>query len=372
MTLLTGDSTLSRPRELVIVMLVPRFHTNLYFAVRALVDAGHKVHLVCGQTEGIEDHSIIRPIYPELPMTVARAFRLLRDLSPDLLIIRRVKGLSLPIFTAALLRGDHVVGYDQRPYFSPRSWRKILSELVRGRPMRRLTPVLGLNRAGFPDRLASYIPFPVENPSIRRKYAPGGVVRILMVGKLSQRRKKHLFLIEALKSIRNVGQFTLTLVGSTKLVAGENGNGYIDAVMSEAKSGLLAGQIDVIPDLPFQRMSEVYSAHDICVLPSISEPLGTAPLEGMAFGCVPIISRDCGSAGYIDGKNCGFLIDPDDRASLENALESLVSNPSMIAKMGEKARSLTESEFSAARFVERIEGLFDPDLRKSRRSSRIL
>jgi hypothetical protein len=173
-----------RSCPLVIVLVVPRFHTNLYFVVRALVAAGHKVQLICARSDGIEDHSVVRPIYPNLSVSPLAAYKLLRELSPDLLIIRKVKGLSGSFFLTGLLRGIRVVGYDQQPYFRRRSCWKLASEFFGGRPVMRLTPVLGLNRYGPPDRLAAYIPFPVERPVAReRQYAPGGVVRILCVGK---------------------------------------------------------------------------------------------------------------------------------------------------------------------------------------------
>jgi glycosyltransferase involved in cell wall biosynthesis len=147
------------------------------------------------------------------------------------------------------------------------------------------------------------------------------------------------------------------LVGSSNLDVGQGSEAYRDAVISQASSGPLAGKIRVILDASFRQMAEIYASHDVCVLPSVNEPLGSAPLESMAFGCVPVISTGCGSAGYIDGKDCGLLVDADDLASLSDVLKTLIANPSLVAQMGKKAKSLVESEFDDAHFVERIESL---------------
>lgn len=346
------------PRRLSIAILVPRFHTNLYYAVRALVDAGHEVHLICRDDKGIEDHSIIRPIYPDRPVSFSSAFALLRRLAPDLLIIRDTAGLSRHFFAASMLCGYRPIGYDQNPHYRRRSVRKMLSGFLRGRPVRRITPVLGLDRSGPPDRFSSYVPFPVERPTGGvREYVPGGVVRILCVGKLSQKRKNQLLLVEALAPLRQTGHFTLTLVGSSRLDVDQGSEAYRDALMSHARSGPLSGKISILADVAFRDMPAIYASHDVCVLPSESEPLGTAPLEAMSYGCVPVISMDCGSAGYIDGKDCGFIVKAGDVESLARVLKPLIENPERIARLGQRARVVIEEEFSGVGFVEKIEKL---------------
>ena len=358
MTAPGGDDGPEGKRGLSIVFLVPRFHTNLYYAMRALVDAGHTVYLICRDDHGIEDHSIVQPIYPDRPVSFSSAFALLRRLAPDLLIIRDTAGLSRRFFVAAMLGGYRPIGYDQNPHYRRRSLRKIVSGFLRGRPVRRITPVRGLDRSAPPDRFSSYIPFPVERPAGEaREYAPGGVVRILCVGKLSQKRKNQLLLIEALAAFRQAGRFTLTLVGSSRLDIDQGSEAYRDALMSHAQSGPLSGQISILPDIPFRDMPAIYASHDVCVLPSGSEPLGTAPLEAMAYGCVPIISTDCGSAGYVDGKDCGFLVKAGDVESLARTLKPLIENPERIARLGQRARAVIEEEFGGAGFVEKIEQL---------------
>lgn len=54
--------TMRNDRRLSVLFVVPRFHTNLFFATRALVDYGHKVSVIATSSMLIEDHSVVRPI----------------------------------------------------------------------------------------------------------------------------------------------------------------------------------------------------------------------------------------------------------------------------------------------------------------------
>lgn len=86
----------------------------------------------------------------------------LRAAAPDLLLVRQVEGLSAAVTAYGYRHDIPTYAYDQRPLDRRRSLRKIAMDLVRGRPMRRVTPVPGLGRSTPKDRLAVYLPFPVE------------------------------------------------------------------------------------------------------------------------------------------------------------------------------------------------------------------
>jgi glycosyltransferase involved in cell wall biosynthesis len=337
-------------RGLSIVFVVPRFHTNLFHAVSALTDAGHIVNLVCVRRERAEDHTVVQPTYVSPKTPIPTIIRMLRDFAPDLLFIRKVPPLSRRFFVASIFLGIRAFAYDQSPVHMRRSMRKIAFDLVRGVPVRRITPVLGLDRSTPPDSASLYLPFPVDaTPARDRSYAPGGVVRILSVGKLGQSRKNHHVLIDALAKLQNVGSFSLTIVGAS--VPGA------DSLLQQVQDRGLAGRTRILADLPFSEMAAVYRAHDVCVLASSREPLGTAPLEGMAYGCVPIISDECGSAGYVFGENCGFIVKAGVVESLRDTFRTLLSHPEKVHELGMRARTVAEKKFNKQLFVQRVESL---------------
>jgi glycosyltransferase involved in cell wall biosynthesis len=347
-------------RPLSFVFVVPRFHTNLFSAVRALKDAGHRVSLICRDQEGIEDHSVVGPIYPGLDASVSDMAAILRPLAPDLVIIRRVRGLSDRVFLAAVRAGYRRIAYDQQPYLAARPPWRIITNLLKGLPHRRFTPVLGLDESSKPDRFSTYIPFPIEIPlELTRDYAPESKVRLLCVGKLSQPRKNQRMLIEVLKKLRHLGRrnFLLTLAGSSKASINEGDERYLQSLRAEASSGSLSGHITILSDVPFSDMGELYRSHDICVLPAINEPLGTAPQEAMGYGCVPVISSSCGSAGYLKNLDCGFIVDPASPQSIERVLGDLFSDPVQVEKLGKGARASAAGRFSDGPFVRRMEKL---------------
>jgi glycosyltransferase involved in cell wall biosynthesis len=348
------------PRPLSFVFVVPRFHTNLFSAVRALKEAGHIVNLICRDHEGIEDHSFAQPIYPGLDASISNLSSILRRLAPDLVIIRRIKGLSERVFVAAVLGGYRRIAYDQAPYLQARHLWRAVTDLIRGMPYRRFTPVLGIDPAGHPDRFSTYVPFPIEMPpDLTRDYAPEGRVRILCVGKLSQPRKNQQLLIDVLETLWRAGRrnFSLTLAGSSADSINEGDQSYLRSLEAQAASGLLKGHIEIRPDVPFAGMGELYRTHDVCILPASNEPLGTSPQEAMGYGVVPVISSSCGSAGYIKDLDCGFIVDLSAPETIERVLDKLLSDPVLLPKLGQKARAAAAERFSDALFVRRMEAL---------------
>jgi hypothetical protein len=51
----------TKPNGKTILFVVPRFHTNLFFATRALVRAGYKVHVFARKSATLEDYSVVTP-----------------------------------------------------------------------------------------------------------------------------------------------------------------------------------------------------------------------------------------------------------------------------------------------------------------------
>jgi len=341
-----------------ILFVLPSYHTNLYYALKALRQAGHRTHLVCAKGhDGASAITDTHTLVDQGHLTHRDAAALMRRINPNLVIIRKTGRLSKLMHRVGVLQRRKLIGYDQRPYLRPRHLGQVAHGVLNGRPIRRFTPVHGL--AGRPDPRAAYIPFPVEPmpAGAERSYAPNGVVRILCVGKLTERRKNHFLLLRALEPLASRFDFHVTIVGSSSLDIGNPDPEYFKTLQDYARHGRLADRTEIVTDVPFSEMPAIYRNHDICVLPSRAEPLGTAPLEAMAQGCAAVVSSDAGSAYYVEsGKEaalpCGAVFPSGDEDALSGMLVELMAAAETLQTLGCNAAEWTRLEFGMTNFVE--------------------
>ena len=101
-------------------------------------------------------------------------------------------------------------------------------------------------------------------------------------------------------------------------------------------------------------LRELNAAADIFVLPTTSDLTPWACLEAMASGCAVISTRVGGIPELVRHEHNGFLIDKGDAGALADALDRLLSDPSLRCTMGARARDIVEREHSAEVNVGRI------------------
>lgn len=338
-----------------VLFSVPRFHTNLFFATKALVEAGHRVAVLAESRSIIEDYTHLEPIVLGKTPDRAQVRDVLSGFRPDLVVLRHPCVLSRHVAHAARRMRLRVLSYDQRPTTQRRGWLKRLSSFLQDRPWERVTPVPGPAGAMPADKATHFLPFPVEEmpvPRIAYRDPASGPVRVLCVGKLAQPRKRQDVLIDALRPISD--RVTLTLVGATdKSVAG------MDMAHRDRLADLAArnGWITIRPDMRFADMPALYAGHHICVLPSVGEPLGSAPLEAMAYGTIPVISECAGSAGYVTPGDNGLRVDMAKAGALGACLARLVDDPELRLRLSDGARRTARTELSPARFLQRVEAI---------------
>jgi glycosyltransferase involved in cell wall biosynthesis len=96
-------------------------------------------------------------------------------------------------------------------------------------------------------------------------------------------------------------------------------------------------------------VKKLYLEHDVLVMPSRTEGLPVALLEGMAHGCVPVVSDlPSGIPELVENGVSGFRIPPGDVAGFANAIESLVSGDRAISSMSDEAAARVASKFNIA------------------------
>jgi glycosyltransferase involved in cell wall biosynthesis len=93
--------------------------------------------------------------------------------------------------------------------------------------------------------------------------------------------------------------------------------------------------------LGFRRdMHNVYAGCQVIILPSKIEPFGMAPIQGMQFGLVPIVSRVCGVAEVLtDGQDALILNNHLDKHQLADLMERLLVDRELYKRLTSQAKA---------------------------------
>ncbi len=340
-----------------ILFVIPRFHTNLSAAIDGLVAAGVEVSIVCCRSELLEDHSQIDPKVITGDAASWNAIAgMLDDISPDMTLLRYTKGVSRKVFWLALFRKIPMLGYQQRAVNNPRNMLRLAYEtVVQGLPMQRFSPVRGLTHNGVrDDPHARYIPLPVAQARhpVKRTVDTGGPLRILCVAKITQPRKRHMLLLDAIEKLVEQHDCAVSLIGAdTKKVSGFS-HAKFEQFMDRVQNGPLRNRISLMVNVSPHEMPEHYLNHHVCVLPSDNEPLGTSPLEAMAFGTVPLVSTATGSAGTVELAGEGMVFRAGDVDDLHARLAAFASDRQKLEILGHQVREFAGDHLAPKRFVE--------------------
>jgi len=102
-----------------------------------------------------------------------------------------------------------------------------------------------------------------------------------------------------------------------------------------------------------------YAMSDVFVLPSVYEPRGAVINEAMACGLPVIVTDRCGSIGDIVQENDNAFIYPaGDAVALRDALDSIVSDDVLRARMGRRSREII-ADWDFARGVRGVRQMLD-------------
>lgn len=112
---------------------------------------------------------------------------------------------------------------------------------------------------------------------------------------------------------------------------------------------------DFRPDMP-----DVYAALDVFALPSTQpEPFGLVVIEAMASGKPVVATSPGGPSETVAEGETGYLVPPSDPTALAAALEKLLSDPELRARVGAAGRKRACELFGVARYVGDFERLYD-------------
>ena len=96
------------------------------------------------------------------------------------------------------------------------------------------------------------------------------------------------------------------------------------------------------------RLRQLYAQSDLFVLPTRADYSSWVAMEAMATGRPVIATRMGGIPDIVQHGETGFLAQPDDAATLAEAMKTLLGNSDLRRRMGVAGRAVVERDFNAS------------------------
>lgn len=170
-----------------------------------------------------------------------------------------------------------------------------------------------------------------------------------MVSVLRQ-QKDPLALVRAAELIQKNGRFKgkLAIVGNGDLAR---------TVVSEIET---RGLQELVRWFEFQQPASQYlKALDVFVLPSLWESLPIAVLEALGHGLPVIATNVCGTPEAVVAGKTGLLVEPHDPQGLARALETMLNDGALRARLGAEAERMATARFSIGRMAREISATYE-------------
>ncbi|MEL7496987.1 MAG: glycosyltransferase family 4 protein [Planctomycetota bacterium] len=173
-------------------------------------------------------------------------------------------------------------------------------------------------------------------------------------------RKGQRFLFEALPMIvREVPNFKLVLLGRFN-----RSERYIKQLRHQIKSESLFTRVKWLGLR--DNVQDFMAAFDLCVVPSVEEPLGLVAMEALAAGTPVVASNTGGLPEIVDHGVNGLLAKPKDPQQLAKAIIELARDPERRLRMGEAGRATINFQFDPKRLANQVVGVYDRLVAKRR------
>ena len=363
-----------------ILIIAPRFHTNLYYRIKAWQDADHKVAMLAQYKGGSECYDILSPkvighshVYNFLEklrykITKKRASDIWKLLLawPTLKVLKKeilnsgadiiaVKGMKsifafLTFYYAKKLKKDVFVLIQTNVYYEDRAQKKfslfLLKKVFKVKAI--ISPLK--NIADKEDSYFKYIPFIIETKNFEKQYFANDRVNILDIGKFV-RNKDHLVLLSAINKLKNKYNLFLTIIGETRDKV------FQSEILEYIKKNKLLNIVNIKYNLPYKNILELYKKYDLYILPSYDEPAAYSMLEAMANKLPAICSDTNGTKCYIKPGENGYIFQSKNVDDLVSKIEEIIKNKENLIKMGEKSYEIVKNYHSPEFFVKEFDNL---------------
>ncbi len=124
----------------------------------------------------------------------------------------------------------------------------------------------------------------------------------------------------------------------------------------------LVGELNLTGSVRFigwqTNLIDVYGAMDVVALTSRNEGTPVALIEASAAGKAIVATRVGGVSDVVETERTGLLVPDDDLAALASALERLIVDSALRARLGAAARANSISRFGYVRLVDDLDALY--------------
>lgn len=179
-------------------------------------------------------------------------------------------------------------------------------------------------------------------------------VVLTLVGRIN-RLKGHKWLLETFNTyFKNQANIKLVFVGSP--VTGQEF--YLDDLNSYITSNQLEKVVTIIPFT--SDLSHIWALTDIALMPSVEkESFGMVAIEAMMAQKPVVAANHGGLTEIVVNNQTGFLVEPNNKTALKEALEKLIYNPELRKTFGEQGYQRAVESFSIQNYVTKIEDILE-------------
>ena len=321
--------------------------------------------------------SLVRIFFLKNVFVIIHYFRIkakVREIRPDLMFVNNGGHPGAYSAVAAVLAGrsagarrivyfvnNIAVGYDKvsrlPDYFLDRKLARSADIFASGSRFcaQRLAAVLGLPSEKIRNLYHGILVCPPNLTAevVKRNFNIPAGRRVILSGGFLVRRKGHLFLLQAMKKLKDsmpAESLPFCLVAGTGDLRSE--------LASFIKENDLSGDISLAGFDP--NFYNLINACDIFVHPSIGgEDLPNVISEAMASSKPVIGTKIAGIPEQIQDGRTGFLVEPGDADALAEKIALLAGDPQVASSMGRAAKARFELMFTAEAAVDAYTALFN-------------
>jgi glycosyltransferase involved in cell wall biosynthesis len=346
------------------LVLAPRFHTNLYFRIKALEKQGNSVKVITlyrGKSEYHKDvdinvvgiaaltklmekitalfrHSHLKSDFEQrLQMPSRRVKAILKNFQPDYVLLKAyqnlfairiliwAKWLKIPVLMLTQTEKNHIKGSKMLLKWNLRFFQFMnVKHFIT--PLKKNEQIF--HALGFKN--THYLPFVFPVNDFEKSYFQSDKINILSIGKYV-RRKDQLLLLKAIKILARKYPLHVTLIGEIANKA------YFKSLKKYLEENKLTHIVDLLGHMNYEQNLQFYKENDIFVLPSYSEPAAYSPVEAMAHKLPVVCSNECGTSCYINPGENGEIFEAKKIDSLIENIEKIIADKEKLIKYANKA-----------------------------------